>query len=655
VKDEKPLSYKISLILGSHAHVSSGVLESEFEFVYENKIRPFISNLYRYSNINAVLHYSGVLLNWIERTHSELFMLIEDMVTRKQIEILGGGFYEPMFPLIPLQDRIGQIELMTTYIRKHFGKRPAGCWLPGMIWEQHLANALSASDMTYTFLSQDQFKQAGVKGDGLFSPCISEDQGKYLVIFPLALNLEKELSDKGFSQTFVEFHKKFARESKNNSPVSGKIVCIFPDKILSSPEEAVDTAWNRFFEEISLSADIVETVLPSKILKGQKNYKKLSFPNSSAITSDSKHLSEETSVIIYDFSPRRFIIENDEANDLYSKMIFTNVLINQLKGDKARKLTAREELWKAQDSSLFSPGSGFLRNELRKAAYSSLLRAEILTREKSKFALSLIQYDFDFDGIKEYLFQDSLINCYIRQKGAAVFEFDYLPKAWNYLDCSSEENYLNKNEKNTSENKNKRRTAFADILLPVNSVVDNLSNIEELQGRFCFNEYYENVAQDKKGKTCFKLTATKENIPFNGIEINKCYILKKDTLTVIYLIKNTENDPSLFGPQIFLFIPEINLSFAGISEEFVRFYTQNPSVAGKDIPIENNTVTSNLKILDVKNEVQILFNSTNTFSISLEHIFTNDYYQATRFLPVFSLSLEGGASWKNEFSFKFSH
>ena len=47
----------ITLVLGSHAHVPSGAFESEFEYIYEKRMRPFVSNLYRYSNINAVLHY----------------------------------------------------------------------------------------------------------------------------------------------------------------------------------------------------------------------------------------------------------------------------------------------------------------------------------------------------------------------------------------------------------------------------------------------------------------------------------------------------------------------------------------------------------------------------------------------------------------------
>ena len=179
--------YKLFLVLGSHAHVPSGASESEFEHIYENKMRPFVSSLYRYSNIQAVLHYSGVLLYWVERTHPEFFMLIEDMVSRKQAEILGGGFYEPMLPLIPLQDRIGQIELLTTYLRKHFGKRPLGCWIPDMAWEQHLTAALAACDMSYTFLSQDQFIKAGLSGGELFFSVHQRGSGEAYYCFSRVL------------------------------------------------------------------------------------------------------------------------------------------------------------------------------------------------------------------------------------------------------------------------------------------------------------------------------------------------------------------------------------------------------------------------------------------------------------------------------------
>jgi len=623
VKEER----KFSLILGSHAHLPSGSSEAEFEFLYKNRMRPFVSGLSRYSNINAVLHYSGVLLYWIERTHPEFFMLIEDMVARKQIEILGGGFYEPMFTLIPLQDKIGQIELMTTYLRKQFGKRPQGCWIPGMVWEQNLANTLSSIDMNYTFLSQEQFKLAGMKDDDIFIPCIAEDKGKVITIFPVNNSVEKDLSEKSCSFVFNELKKKLDGKHKSsiNHALCGKVISVFPEKVSSSPEEPPDTVWNRFFEEISLLEGVLETTLPSKIFKNFKGFKKANFPNSSSLENN--------------FSPRNFIIDHEDANSLYSKMIFTNVLINQLKGDKVRKYHAKEEMWKAQDSFLFSPGDGYLRNDIRKAAFSSLLRAECLSREKSKTISSIIQYDLDFDGIKEYLFQDNRLNCYIMQKGAAIFELDYLPKVWNYLDCGT--------------NEFGRRTAFADILVTSDTKIEELiydiNNFSRNgKGRLCFNETYEAITQERKGKLCFILPATAENILFGCIEISKCFLLRKDNITVSYVLRNTGKDI-----HNFLFIPKINFSFTGINDKSVRFYSVENT--DKNIAMDKLFNASNLKIHDVINEVQIILSSTNDFSGCIVHAFNNSIYQATRILPAFTVSLEPEEIWNNEFSLKFTH
>ena len=615
MKEEK----KLNLIIGSHAHVPSGAGESEFEYVYEKKMRPFVSNLYRYSNIQAVLHYSGVLLYWVERNHPEFFMLIEDMIIRKQAEIIGGGFYEPMFPLIPLQDRIGQIELMTTYLRKHFGKRPLGCWIPGMAWEQHLVSAIASSDMNYTFLSQEQFKKAGIPDEDLYYPCISEDQGKLITIFPVSQTVSAALAEKNFSEVFVDLKNSIEKKGKFSKDV--KLISVFPEKASCGPEEAQDTAWNRFFEEVSLCENFIETVLPGKILKTFTINKKASFPNSSSVGAKGE------------FSPRRFLIEHCEANGIYSKMIFANVLISQLKGDKLRKQNAREELWKAQDSCLFTPGKEFGRHDFRKAAYKSLLCAERLSREKGKFISSLIQYDFDLDGEKEFLFQDARINCYIQLKGAGVFELDYLPKDWNYLDsgCGG----------------SMRRTAFADAFLPQGlSAMDFSNGFPELS-RLCFNEKFELLSQDRKGKSCFKLPAA-DGFQFGNIEIQKCYSLKKDILTVAYSLVNTGKEK-----ETFCFLSEIDFSFAGEGEEFVRFYT---SGGEKDVPVIRRLDNcETLKIHDVKNEVQILLGSVKPFSLSIIPALNNGLYQANRILPHFSISLESSETWTNEFSLKFSH
>ncbi|MCL2066108.1 MAG: DUF1926 domain-containing protein [Treponema sp.] len=609
---------KIFLILGSHAHVPSGAPETEFKTIYEKKLRPFVCGLYKNPKIQAVLHYSGVLLHWIERNHPEFFMLIEDMINRRQVEILGGGFYEPMLPLIPLQDRIGQIEFMTTYLRKNFGKRPQGCWIPAFAWEQHLASTLAVSGMNYTFLTENQFIKAGFTGNDLLFPCISEDQGKIITVFPVSNFMGEALNNKNIIKIFRQITYE---QNASSGEKKEKILTIFPENYgLTGNDKTVEYNWNLFFEELSLSEKMVETSLPGKLLKNFSGFKKGSFPNSAGY--DERYL------------PRSFIIENPQANGIYSKMIFTNVLISQLRGDKSRKQNAREELWKAQDSSLFTPSSHIKNVILSKSAYQSLLCAERLTREKGKYAPSLIQYDFDLDGIGEYLFQDARINCYIQTMGAGIFELDYIPKAWNYLACGI-------------NSTGKRQAAFNDCVMPEGINIKKISNDFHKGARNCFNERYEAV-NTAKGKAYFCLKAGGGGL-YGDIEIEKRFSLKKDILTVEYLVKNTGKQPMIFS-----FIPEINLSFAGEGEEFVRFQAIKD---GKKEKIADEALPNveNIEFLDLKNEVQIILGSAKPFNCFLSQIRKGNEYISTRIIPQFNISLENSQTWNSEINLKFSH
>ena len=133
---------KKHLIIGAYNHLPEGLAESEFEGVYQSCYRPFLSVLNRFPEIQATLYFSGSLLKRFEFRHPEYLMLLEEMTARRQVELLGGGFYAPIMPLIPSADRLGQIELLTTYLRKTFGKRPRGCWLTEYAWEPWLSSTL---------------------------------------------------------------------------------------------------------------------------------------------------------------------------------------------------------------------------------------------------------------------------------------------------------------------------------------------------------------------------------------------------------------------------------------------------------------------------------------------------------------------------------
>ena len=611
---------KFSLVLGSHAHVPYGAGANEFERVYTNLLKPFVSTLYKFPRIQAALHYSGVLLHWVERSHPELFMLIEDMVTRKQIEMLGGGFYEPALPVIPLQDKIGQTELLTTYLRKQFGKRPLGCWIPSFAWEQNLVSPLASCGMGYTFLGEQQFNLADSKTPPYY-PCICEDQGKLITVFPVLQSLESGLEKKSVSAVLEDFSNRLPKNSDT-------VVSVFPDKPFPPKDdksESPDFIWNYFFDELSKCESFVETACPGKIVKNLKNLKKIFFPDSGCSGTD---------------TPRRFIVGNAEANGIYSKMIFTNLLINQLRGDKSRKLSAREEFWKAQGISLFSfTGERGLHNiNFRNAAYTALLEAEKITREKGKFIPSLVPFDINLDGSVEWLFQDSKLNCYVQTIGGGIFELDYMPKAWNYLGtCNG-------------------RLAFADRLLPADTNPENTDADGKIPGaRFCFNERYELNDLDKVRRKLRLSLHQSPALPFGNIELEKTFSIKKDSVLVNYSFANRGE------PVKFIFAPGIDLSLPGEGDTFSRFFLCKSET--QDMPLAkaffNNA--DGIKIHDMKNEVQITLAVNKPFNGSVSPVYVSDsitgekLYQAVCVFPFFTLSLEKNESWEADFTLKFTH
>ena len=137
---------------------------------------------------------------------------------------------------------------------------------------------------------------------------------------------------------------------------------------------------------------------------------------------------------------KRAVTLQHDAFRIYSKMMYINMLANGMKGDKARKKYALQELWKAQNAELFAlePCIPEYHNELRRIAYRKLLVAEKQTRLPGIFTDGLIQYDIDMDGRKEFLSQRTSLNMYVHHRGGKIFECDAFAAYKNYSDIPFE-------------------------------------------------------------------------------------------------------------------------------------------------------------------------------------------------------------------------
>jgi hypothetical protein len=631
------MAQRLNIVLCASGHLPSGTSEAEFEAFYNTEIKSLILALDKFPQINMVFHYSGVILYWIERRHPEFFMLLEDLLSRKQIEFLGGGFYDPVLPLIPLSDKIGQIEMLTTYLRKRFGKRPQGCWLPAMAWEQNLVGPLNSCGMNYTFLEDLQFSGAGVKPNaaGIYSPCITEDLGKLITVFPLAGKTGCELRKGEPSKILEELSEKLPESDESETvviPIGGEVI----------GENRNETDYEFFFRELSNVGNRIKYSTAARIIKNLKGLKKVYFPG---VWTLEHHTGKET-------HPRQFLANRPEAGGIYAKMIYVHALINnQLRGDKSRKRTALEELWKAQDSGIYRLGTvsspGLLYFPVRKAAYSALLEAEKITREKSKFTPSLSVFDFDLDGEGEYIFQDDKLNYCVKSRGAGIFELDYLSASWNYLDTLAVKNgYLDGG---------KRRCAFVDWLAPAETLPEDTGPEGIRGGRFCGDEDFEVSEIDRVHRRVTFRLPPKAGFLWGEIEISKTWQLKKNSLSLEYVLRNTGTNNSTFS-----FCPSLDLSFPGAEGEFLRINSTKDGEK-EEITFNGSIVVRGVKTLefhDLKNRTLIALETNRGFDGRIFSVCSvlsdREEYQSTCVMPLLSLSLEAGKIWKAAFSLKIS-
>ena len=79
-----------------HQHQPAGNFPSVFSEVTERAYAPLVAALYRHPEVKASLHFSGPLLDWLEANRPDVIGDLSDLVRRGQIELLSGGYYEPV-------------------------------------------------------------------------------------------------------------------------------------------------------------------------------------------------------------------------------------------------------------------------------------------------------------------------------------------------------------------------------------------------------------------------------------------------------------------------------------------------------------------------------------------------------------------------------
>lgn len=661
---------KTGVVFGTYNGLPAGSTDVEFEQAYERSYKPFLTTLYRYPSISGTLYYSGVLLEWLHDHHPEFLMLVNDMVKRSQVELLGGAFYEPILPLIPSSDRTSQIELLTTYLRKRFGKRPRGVWLPEHVWEPSLPASLKYCGMEYTFLDESTFDEAGVSSKNRFRPIMTEDQGKTIRIYPVHSRLVPSISRLA-DDTPTDYLARIVSACPTED--NNAIVLLDKGEALGLWDSSYEWLYegDHWLDGVCRAVTelaTIDTILPRERARTPIRYDRRYFGCSEAerlmewwYSSDpakkelNKSLRKRVKRLIPAGSFRQLLGRYTEAGNLYSKMMHVHILVSQVRGDRYRKRAARQELWKGQSGHAYWHGQidGIYRRSIRQAAYSSLIVAEKTTREHGIFKPHAGREDFDMDGLDEYLFAGNEINAYVHSVGGVLFELDYLPVSWNYLDTMAtyEEPYHDVIPHGSFDLSPRR--GFSDRIESADFSIDEyLKGAGDPLGDLS-NRHYE--VRDYKRDNMEVSLATK----WFDLEIEKRYRLDKSVLSVVYQIRNSGADRVRQS-----FLSNLHLAFASNNEEFLQLRAYSDS--GETITVRDSVSANSivrLEARDLRNAVTIVSETESGCDLYAYPLISSWYsrsglksgYQCSAFGYKWAIDLAPGDQIEIPLTLSFSH
>ncbi|MFI5254792.1 MAG: alpha-amylase/4-alpha-glucanotransferase domain-containing protein, partial [Candidatus Limnocylindrales bacterium] len=174
---------RLALALVIHNHQPVGNFGWIIEEVHRVAYEPMIGALERHPGIRVGLHYSGPLLEWMLAERPATIARLRALAERSQVEILGGGWTEPILAALPEADRGPQLRRMADAVERLFGRRPRGAWLAERVWEPSLPADLASAGYEWTIVDDNHLRAAAVPAAATWSALSTDDQGQRLTVF----------------------------------------------------------------------------------------------------------------------------------------------------------------------------------------------------------------------------------------------------------------------------------------------------------------------------------------------------------------------------------------------------------------------------------------------------------------------------------------
>ena len=411
---------RISLALAIHNHQPVGNFGWVFAEVFELAYLPLVDALEKHPSVRLSLHYTGPLLECLAAERPTFIERLRDLVAAGQVEMLGGGWAEPVLVSLPERDRVGQLRRMAREVEDLFGARPHGAWLAERVWEPSLPSSLAEAGYDWTILDDAHFRAASIPEQQRWGAYTTEDQGAVVRLFGTEQGLRYLIPFGSVEDTIAHL--------RANATADGARLGMMGDdgEKFGAWPTTFEHCWGkgrwmeRFFQALEENADWLDTVHPTAWLAEHPPIGRAYVPTGSYAEMGEWSLPPDESrafsaalhhAVDANLPERRWLrggfwrnfqVKYREINDLHKQMLRTSAKVDAM-ADGPPKASALDHLYRGQSNDCYWHGlfGGIYISHMRLATFEHLIAAEDLADGDAIAAAAAV--DTDLDGIDEAL------------------------------------------------------------------------------------------------------------------------------------------------------------------------------------------------------------------------------------------------------------
>lgn len=421
---------RVILALAIHNHQPVGNFPHVFEAAYQQAYLPMLEVLQRHGRIRLAMHYSGPLLDWLEQAHPEFFPRLRALVARGQVEVMTGGYYEPILAVIPDLDKDGQIRKLTQYLQRRFGARAVGLWLAERVWEPHLPKALAAAGAEYTIVDDAHFLAAGLRDEQLTGYFVTEEEGALVKVFPSRKRLRYLIPWQSPAEVLAYLRTFLSPDPGPRTPDPVLVMGDDGEKFGLWPgtyTHCWEQGWvESFFTAVEAASDWLVTMPPREAA---------SLPAAGRVYLPAASYDE-----MMEWSGgfwRQFLVKYPEINTMHKRMLRASRKVHAMRpGPRRRK--ALDELWAGQCNCPYWHGvfGGIYLPHIRRATFGHLIAAEALA-DRGRRAGGTVA-DLDGDGADDVeLASPAMVVVVDPRDGGGVVEWQWRTERVNLTNVLS--------------------------------------------------------------------------------------------------------------------------------------------------------------------------------------------------------------------------